>query len=202
MKLLCKKSCWYEGEPESEDPFVINGETYGVKEICGDKVVFINALGYSHTWETSDPEFHEYLEILESHLPETSTETLIPYVKPTEKYVMDNDSPYGLLAIEAGKERDTWVTKGSVKSDGGKSSYYHIPFPEWLLKKVTSKGYIEIEDFAEIAYGNDFNYTNVLKAQKRMYELEQGNGKAGNDFKYDANKCHYYVDKQLERFKR
>lgn len=86
-----------------------------------------------------------------------------------------------------------------IKSDGGSSSYYKIVLPEWLLKKQEDTGAIMLEDLAEVLYGNDFNYTNVFKAQKRMFELEQGKGKSGNDFGYDATKCKYYVDKQLEK---
>ena len=59
-----------------------------------------------------------------------------------------------------------------------------------------------LEDLAEIMFGNDFNYTNIFKAQKRMYDLENGGGKEGNTFEYDATKCKYYVDKQVEVFNR
>lgn len=108
MKLLCKKSCWYEGQSETEDPFVIQGETYKVTEIQGDSVEFINALGYSHKWHTSDPEFHEYLEILERHLPETSTEKLIPKCNPplnTEKQWSDKHYDFKYKLTEEDIER-------------------------------------------------------------------------------------------------
>ena len=51
-------------------------------------------------------------------------------------------------------------------------------------------------------YGNDFNFVNVFKAQKRMFEMQQGKGKKGNTLEYDATKCKYYVDKQVEVFNR
>lgn len=88
-----------------------------------------------------------------------------------------------------------------VKSTGGKSSYYKVDCPQWFIDKVNTGSFM-VEDLAEIMYGNNFNYTNILKAQKRMYELEQGGGKEGNSFEYDATKCKYYVDKQVEVFKR
>lgn len=89
-----------------------------------------------------------------------------------------------------------------IKSDGGKSDYYKIELPQWLLDKHSEKGFIMLEDLAEIMFENDFNFTNVFKAQKRMFELTKGQGKAGNDFEYDATKCKYYTDKQVEVFNR
>ncbi|APC44370.1 hypothetical protein [Pseudoalteromonas phage PH357] len=85
-----------------------------------------------------------------------------------------------------------------IKSDGGKSDYYKITLPDWVIDKQQENGYIMLEDLAEIIFDNDFNFTNVFKAQKRMFELKKGRGKAGNDFEYDAKKCHYYIDKQIE----
>ena len=79
--------------------------------------------------------------------------------------------------------------------------YYEVNCPQWFIDKVNSGSFM-VEDLAEIMYGNDFNYTNILKAQKRMYEMEKGGGKEGNTLEYDATKCKYYVDKQLEITKR
>ncbi|AHK11475.1 hypothetical protein S140_65 [Shewanella sp. phage 1/40] len=89
-----------------------------------------------------------------------------------------------------------------TKSTGGSSSYYKINLPQWLLDKQNTNGYIMLEDLAELLFKNDFNYTNIFKAQKRMFELEQGAGKCGNTLEYDATKCKYYVDKQVEVFNR
>ena len=86
----------------------------------------------------------------------------------------------------------------AIKSDGGKSDYYKINLPNWVIDKQQENGYIMLEDLAETIFDNDFNFTNVFKAQKRMFELKKGRGKAGNDFEYDAKKCHYYIDKQIE----
>ncbi len=100
--------------------------------------------------------------------------------------------------IKSKKELDP----SPIKSDGGKSDYYKIELPQWLLDKHSEKGFIMLEDLAEIMFENDFNFTNVFKAQKRMFELTKGQGKAGNDFEYDATKVKYYTDKQVEVFNR
>ena len=113
----------------------------------------------------------------------------IGYLGREEEYVEVVECP----------EADKLITP--VKSDGGKSSYYEINCPQWFIDKVNNGSFM-VEDLAEIMYGNDFNYTNILKAQKRMYEMENGGGKEGNTLEYDATKCKYYVDKQLEIAKR
>lgn len=94
------------------------------------------------------------------------------------------------------------TSEEAITSDGGKSDYYKIVLPQWLLDKQLENGYIMLEDLTEVMFKNDFNYTNVFKAQKRMFELQQGKGKKGNTLEYDANKVKYYVDKQLEVFNR
>ncbi len=88
-----------------------------------------------------------------------------------------------------------------VKSDGGKSSYYNIDTPQWFVDKVVS-GELMVEDLTEVVFGNDFNYTNVFKAMKRVYEAEKGCGKEGNDINYDIKKMHYYTDKIQEKSNR
>ena len=99
-------------------------------------------------------------------------------------------------------EASVCTKKEGITSDGGKSGYYKIVLPQWLLDRQQEEGCIMLEDLAEIMYGNDFNYTNVFKAQKRMFEMQQGRGKKGNTLEYDATKVKYYVDKQLEVFNR
>lgn len=94
------------------------------------------------------------------------------------------------------------TSEEAITSDGGKSDYYKIVLPQWLLDKQLENGYIMLEDLTEVMFKNDFNYTNVFKAQKRMFELQQGKGKKGNTLEYDATKVKYYVDKQLEVFNR
>lgn len=89
-----------------------------------------------------------------------------------------------------------------VKSTGGSSNYYKITLPEWVIEKNKSQGFVMLEDLAGVMFDNDFNYVNVAKAQKRMFELEKGGGKEGNSFEYDATKSKYYIDKQVEVFNR
>ena len=97
----------------------------------------------------------------------------------------------------------TVPTQGNgIVSDGGSSDYYKTVLPKWLLDKHLKQGHIMLEDLAEVLFGNDFNYTNVFKAQNRMFSLTQGVGKEGNSIEYDAKKCKYYTDKQVEVFNR
>lgn len=105
-------------------------------------------------------------------------------------------------ATEDNSGEEVKNTSGAIKSDGGKSDYYKITLPQWLLDKHSEKGFIMLEDLAEVIFDNDFNFTNVFKAQKRMFELKNGRGKEGNTFEYDATKVKYYVDKQVEVFSR
>ena len=108
-----------------------------------------------------------------------------------------------LPKLEAGDNKVMYETLGAkVKSTGSSSDYYKIVLPEWLLQKQKDNGFIMLEDLAEIMFDNDFNYVNVMKAQKRMFDLEGGRGKEGNTFEYDATKCKYYTDKQVEVFNR
>lgn len=115
------------------------------------------------------------------------------------EFVDEDESP----KLEAGDNKVMHETLSSkVKSTGSSSDYYKIVLPEWLLLKQKDNGFIMLEDLAEIMFDNDFNYVNVMKAQKRMFDLEVGRGKEGNTFEYDATKCKYYIDKQVEVFNR
>lgn len=107
-----------------------------------------------------------------------------------------------MMQYEVSVDVDNIPEKTPVKSDGGDSKYYHIPVPQWFLDNITQRGYTTVEDIAEIAFKNEANFFNVFKAQCRMFDLTQGGGKEGNTFEYDANKCKYYVDKQVEVFNR
>lgn len=130
----------------------------------------------------------------------------VTWESPTPENRLKSKTELDPLKVSAFKERlsDNVENKApsSIKSDGGKSDYYKIELPQWLLDKHSEKGFIMLEDLAEIMFENDFNFTNVFKAQKRMFELTKGQGKAGNDFEYDATKCKYYTDKQVEVFNR
>lgn len=123
--------------------------------------------------------------------------------------VMKTGIHNSLVDIEKGdvSDLDTFIEEEltdkptKVKSDGGKSSYYNINTPKWFVDKVVS-GELMLEDVAEVVFDNDFNYTNVLKAMKRVHEAEKGCGKEGNDIKYDITKMHYYTDKIEEKSNR
>lgn len=82
-----------------------------------------------------------------------------------------------------------------VKSDGGSSSYY--AFPQALVDHIIATGKFEVEDLIKYAFGNDYDFGNIVKATKRLYELKVGGGKEGSTADYEANKIRYYVDRVL-----
>ncbi|AGH32255.1 hypothetical protein VPHG_00192 [Vibrio phage 11895-B1] len=95
---------------------------------------------------------------------------------------------------------------GSIKSDGGSSSYYDIEVPKWLLELLNSrydegKCYIKTEEINEIL-GNDFNYSTIFKSMVRAISIENGVGKAGNTHSYECNKMRYYTDRVEDKFSR
>ena len=151
---------------------------------------------------------NSYLKLLDSSENEkigcvdnqlVKTSDVEEFEKRITRYVEDNNLNMSVPELLTGYSE---ASPSPIKSDGGKSDYYKIELPQWLLDKHSEKGFIMLEDLAEIMFENDFNFTNVLKAQKRMFELTKGQGKAGNDFEYDATKCKYYTDKQVEVFNR
>ena len=83
-----------------------------------------------------------------------------------------------------------------VKSDGGSSSYYL--FPQALVDHIIATGKFEVEDLIKYGFGNDYDFGNIVKATKRLYELKVGGGKEGSTAEYEANKIRYYVDRVLE----
>lgn len=88
------------------------------------------------------------------------------------------------------------VPPSKVKSDGGSSSYYL--FPQALVDHIIATGKFEVEDLIKCAFGNDYDFGNIAKATKRLYELKVGGGKEGSTTEYEANKIRYYVDRVLE----
>lgn len=93
---------------------------------------------------------------------------------------------------------------GAVKSDGGSSSYYDIPVPNWLLdrladREVDDSSFIKTEELIEIMFGNDFDFGNVLKCLVRLYGTTQGAGKAGNDADYEINKMVYSLNEKIRK---
>ena len=92
-----------------------------------------------------------------------------------------------------------------VVSDGKSSSYYNLLLNERLTKKIKDqleKGEplnLETGDIIEMMFGNDFDFGNIEKALRRIFEAKHGRGKAGVDIKYDINKCHYFLDQIEEK---
>lgn len=97
-------------------------------------------------------------------------------------------------------EIDSFETPPSkVKSDGGSSSYYL--FPQALVDHIIATGKFEVEDLIKYGFDNDYDFGNIVKATKRLYELKVGGGKEGSTAEYEANKIRYYVDRVLEGMK-
>ena len=48
------------------------------------------------------------------------------------------------------------IKKEREKSTGGKSNYYKIVLPEWLIEKQQENGYIMLEDLAEVEFDRDW----------------------------------------------
>jgi hypothetical protein len=84
-------------------------------------------------------------------------------------------------------------TSAPIKSDGGSSSYY--TFPQELFDKIVERGHVETEDIIKYGFGNDFDFGNILKSLKRLYELQRGGGKEGNTEQYEVNKIIYSLNK-------
>ena len=82
-----------------------------------------------------------------------------------------------------------------VKSDGGSSSYYTIKLPQEVIDKIVENGSIETEEIIKHGFGNDFDFGNIQKTLKRLYEISQGGGKEGNTAQYEINKIRYTLDK-------
>lgn len=76
-------------------------------------------------------------------------------------------------------------------STGGSSGYYEL--------EIEGKPY-QVEDVIYAMVGGDFALGNVLKAARRMYLDSKGQGKAGTDMSYDANKIKYFTDSFVKRF--
>ena len=88
-----------------------------------------------------------------------------------------------------------------IKSDGGSSSYYDIPIPDWLIDLIVERRYVKTEELIEVM-GSDFDLGNIIKCAVRINSLKNGVGKAGNDVSYDANKIVYSANRLKERDKR
>ena len=102
---------------------------------------------------------------------------------------------------ELGQSEDNVVVSAPIKSDGGSSSYYDIPIPDWLVDLIVERRYIKTEELIEVM-GSDFDLGNIIKCAVRINSLKNGVGKAGNDVSYDANKIVYSANRLKERDKR
>lgn len=93
---------------------------------------------------------------------------------------------------------------GKIKSDGGSSSYYDLPISDKLLealnkRKEDGQCYIKVEEMIDEFFGNDFDWGTTFKSTVRGYLQTKGEGKAGNDLKYEINKVIYYANKIKEK---
>lgn len=108
-----------------------------------------------------------------------------------------SEMPDGLIHKEL-----TPSDSGAIKSDGGSSSYYDIPVPDWLFDEIyqrryTENCYIKTEELIEIL-GDSFNQGTILKSLIRLNSLLNGVGKAGNNVEYECNKIIYYANRIKE----
>ena len=87
---------------------------------------------------------------------------------------------------------------GTIKSDGGSSSYYDIQLSDKIIDFIVANRYIKTEQLIE-ALGSDFDIGNIVKCSVRINSLMQGKGKEGNDVAYDANKIIYSAGRLKER---
>lgn len=86
---------------------------------------------------------------------------------------------------------------GAIKSDGGSSSYYDIPLPDWLINLIVERRYVKTEELIEVL-GGDFDEANILKCLVRINSLRNGKGKEGNTVDYDCNKISYSANRIKE----
>ena len=100
---------------------------------------------------------------------------------------------------------ENFTKDGKIKSDGGKSSYYKAPLPKHVIAKIMKQLEdgeplsLEVEDIADIMFGNDFDFATTFKSMRRLYMEKLGQGKEGNDAAYELNKVRYYTDKIEEK---
>lgn len=91
-----------------------------------------------------------------------------------------------------------------IESDGGSSSYYDLPMPDWLVDAMLERGidtgtvYIKTEELIEVVFGNDFDFGNILKSLVRAKGVTEGAGKAGNSLEYEMKKVKYSADKVVK----
>ncbi len=109
-------------------------------------------------------------------------------------FVVEDDP---VCTPEATPDVTTEGGTGAIKSDGGSSSYYDIPIPDWLVDLIVERRYIKTEELIEVLGGN-FDEGNILKCLVRINSLRNGKGKEGNSVDYDCNKIIYSANRIKE----
>lgn len=147
--------------------------------------------------------FAEIVQITQDHryVLKLEANTLLPFnVIEMDQETADDDDEYLVLHKPASETKP-------VKSDGGSSSYYDIPLPEWLVGRIIDRqsdgeAFIKTEEIITVAFGNDFDYGNLFKSEVRAWGAMNGAGKEGNSVGYELNKMRYSIDKIQEAVER
>lgn len=132
------------------------------------------------------------------------------YVRPIselEKYEGEENEEEAEQASDSDGHRIAPEVGGAIKSDGGSSTYYDIPLPEWLVSRIIGRyvdgnAYVKTEELIEVMFNSDFDAGNVLKSLVRLFGAFNGAGKAGNSVSYERKKIEYSVNKLEQRFDR
>lgn len=117
------------------------------------------------------------------------------------------DAQNNKATVAAGTTQACISKSGAVASDGGSSSYYDIGLPQWLVERIVERqkdgrAYLKTEELIEVAFGNDFDASNIAKSLVRAWGAFNGGGKKGNTVDYDLNKMVYSTEKLRQRAKR
>ena len=134
----------------------------------------------------------------------TTIEALVGHLETTERYTLENfemleqDFKGHYTIIEHSEQVSPKA--GQISSDGGSSSYYDMPIPEWVMKNILDRShegqaYIKVEELIESTFDSDFDFGNAFKSLVRAKGAYEGKGKAGNTVDYECNKIKYSVDK-------
>lgn len=100
-----------------------------------------------------------------------------------------------------------FTSTGAIASDGGSSSYYDIPVPDWLIDRIIERAedgqaYVKTEELIEVVFQSDFDASNAFKSLVRLWGTFNGAGKAGNSLSYERKKIEYSVNKLQQRYER
>lgn len=152
----------------------------------------------------------EYPNHLSEYLFNNGLWVFKDYVKPIselEDYVDDEHEEEAEQVSDSNGHCITPEVGGAIKSDGGSSTYYDIPLPEWLVSRIVGRyldgnGYIKTEELIEAMFQSDFDAGNALKSLVRLWGAFNGAGKEGNSVSYERKKIEYSVNKLEQRFDR